>query len=217
MKLQLRSTQKNLTEEEMEKAVADTIAFYDQNADHYKLNTQNVNFSEFQERFIAYLPFGARILDFGCGAGRDALAFRAHGYRVDAVDGSAAMCRVASEYTGLHVKQMRFDDLDDRDTYDGIWACASICHLPEPLLRQVLLRMAVALKSGGVIYASFRHGQFSGTIEDGRFFTDFTETIGSSLMAQIPVLETVDVWRSYDVRPDKKRNVWLNTILQKII
>lgn len=217
MELNLNQTTNKLTEEEMKKAVEDTIAFYDQNADRYKLDTQNVNFSEIHERFIKHLPIGARILDFGCGAGRDALAFRAHGYRVDAVDGSAAMCRIASEYTGLHVKQMRFDDLDARDTYDGIWACASICHLPEPLLRQVLLRMAAALKSGGVIYASFRHGQFSGTIEDGRFFTDFTETTGSAVTTQMPMLETLDVWRSFDVRPDKNRNVWINVILQKII
>jgi SAM-dependent methyltransferase len=206
-----------MTDEEMKAAVARTIAYYDEHAEDYTIDTQHVDFSDIHERFTKYLPNAARILDLGCGAGRDIMAFRTHGYRVDAVDGSAAMCRVAAKYSGITVTQARFDELDARDVYDGIWACASICHLPEPLLRQVLLRMAVALKSGGVIYASFRHGQFSGTIEDGRFFTDFTETIGSSLMAQIPVLETVDVWRSFDARPDKRRNVWLNVLLRKTI
>ena len=206
-----------LTEEEMNKAVETTVAFYNENADHYKLATQNVDFSDIQERFITYLSVGERILDFGCGAGRDALTFRVHGYRVDAVDGSEAMCRVAAEYTGLPVKRMRFDELNVRDTYDGIWACASLCHLPKPMLKQVLIRMTDALKPGGVIYTSFRYGSFSGYIEDGRFYTDFTETTGPALVTQIPMLETLHVWRSYDVRPGKSRNVWINAILQKTI
>ena len=70
------------------------------------------------------------ILDFGCGSGRDTKAFLDAGFRVDATDGSAELCALASSYTGIRVRQMLFNELDAVDQYDGIWACASILHLP---------------------------------------------------------------------------------------
>ncbi len=212
----MKTKHSKMTDEEMKAAVARTIAYYDEHAEDYTIDTQHVDFSDIHERFTKYLPNAARILDFGCGAGRDIMAFRTHGYRVDAVDGSAAMCRVAAKYSGITVTQARFDELDARDVYDGIWACASVCHLPEPMLKRVLLRMYDALKPGGVIYMSFRHGKFSGTIDDGRYYTDFTEISGPAFMTQIPMLDTLAVWRSHDARPCKSNNVWINVILQKL-
>ena len=83
-----------------------------------------------RQRFLACLPAGAAILDFGCGSGRDAKAFLELGFSVEASDGSEELCRRASELTGIPVKRMLFSELSAADRYDGIWACASILHLP---------------------------------------------------------------------------------------
>lgn len=84
------------------------------------------------------------------------------GYDVDAVDGSREFCRLASAYTGISVKQLYFQELASVNEYDGIWACASILHLQWDDLISVLHKMAVALKNTGVIYTSFKYGDFSG-------------------------------------------------------
>ena len=68
------------------------------------------------------LPVGSRILDFGCGSGRDTKYFLEKGYRVEATDGSAELCKLASAFTGIEVKEMLFQDLDASGKYKGIWA-----------------------------------------------------------------------------------------------
>lgn len=106
-----------------------TLTYYNQNAQTFISHTQAINFQDTQERFLCHLRPGARILDFGCGSGRDTRYFLQQDYSVDAIDGSEELCRLASQYTGIPVRQMLFQDLDCRDNYDSIWACASILHL----------------------------------------------------------------------------------------
>ena len=81
-----------------------TIEYYNQNADMFVQGTRLVDFTVVQERFTKMLPVGLRILDFGCGSGRDAKYFLEKGYQVTAIDGSAELCRLASEFTGIEVK-----------------------------------------------------------------------------------------------------------------
>ena len=107
-----------------------TVEYYNTNADTFLSETMTVDFSETQDIFLERLPQGALILDFGCGSGRDALAFLKQGCRVEAVDGSAEMCRAAAALTGLPVRQMLFQELDASEMYDGIWACYTILQLP---------------------------------------------------------------------------------------
>lgn len=150
-----------------------TLEFYNKNAEAFVEDTIDVSFMEIQDRFLSLLPGGGRILDFGCGSGRDTKYFLEKGFRVDAVDGSEEMCKIAGRYTGTEVRQMLFSELDAVDRYDGIWACASILHLPKREQRSVLRKMTAALKVDGIIYTSFKYGEFEGE-RDGRFFTDFT-------------------------------------------
>ena len=103
-----------------------------------------------------------RILDLGCGSGRDTKYFLEHGYRVDAIDGSAELCALASEYTGIPVKCQLFQELDASEVYDGIWACSSLLHLSYGELDEVLYRIEKALKPQGILYMSFKHGVFEG-------------------------------------------------------
>lgn len=133
-----------------------TLKYYNENAQSFASGTVSVKFTEVQDKFLEKLNPDAYILDFGCGAGRDTKYFLSRGYQVDAVDGSEQLCRIASEYTGIKVRQKSFQELDEKEKYDGIWACASILHLPKEQLREVLENMYAALKSEGWIYTSFK-------------------------------------------------------------
>ena len=191
-----------------------TLTYYNQNARSYTAATQTLDFRLIQDRFLFRMPRSARILDFGCGSGRDTRYFLNHGFQVDAVDGSSEMCRIAGEYTGIPVRQMLFQELDIVDTYDGIWACASILHLSRMELSDVFRRMAVALRKNGMIYASFKYGSFEGE-RNGRYFTDFTEKNFAEFVGRISELVIQEMWISGDVRSGRGEERWLNTILQK--
>ena len=128
-----------------------TIDYYNLNAENFIENTQNVDMYLAQDRFLRLLDENASILDFGCGSGRDTRYFLDKGYQVTATDGSAELCRRASVFTGIEVKEMMFEELDEIDTYDGIWACSSILHLPKIELLPVICKMCMALKDSGVI------------------------------------------------------------------
>ena len=191
-----------------------TLLYYEQNAENFIRETRNVDFSEVQELFLSKLEKGALILDFGCGSGRDTKYFSDRGYLVEAVDGSAEMCRAASRYTGIEVKQMLFQELDEIGVYDGIWACSSILHLPKQELLPVIRKMCIALKDNGVIYTSFKYSNFEGE-RNGRYFTDFTEDTFREFIKVIPELMIEDQWITLDVRPGRGEEKWLNLILQK--
>lgn len=191
-----------------------TIEYYNQNAEQFVQGTLSIDFAATQERFLAKLSVGAFILDFGCGSGRDAKYFLDKGYLVEATDGSAELCKMASEYTGICVKQMLFEELDEYEKYDGIWACSSILHLDKRALKDVLKKMAAALKTNGVVYTSFKFGDFEGE-RNGRYFADFTPETFGEYMQEVPELQIEEHWITGDVRPGRGEEKWLNLILRK--
>lgn len=192
----------------------ETLDFYDQNSEEFVAGTLVADMEEARSRFLACLSPKSLILDFGCGSGRDTKAFLDAGYRVDATDGSEEMCKKASEYTGIQVRRMLFQELDACDKYDGIWACASILHLPRPELTDVIRRIGKALKADGVLYASFKYGDYEG-IRNGRYFADFTEDTLKTFWL-FPGLKIFDMWVSRDVREDRKERQWINTLARRI-
>ena len=155
-----------------------------------------------QDRFLQLLGEHASILDFGCGSGRDTKYFLENGYDVTATDGSAELCKLASAFTGIDVQEMLFQDLDSVNVYDGIWACSSILHLPKGDLFPVLKKMCKALKENGIIYTSFKYGEFEGE-HNGRYFTDFREDTFQKFIKEIPELVIVEQWITSDVRPGR--------------
>lgn len=189
-----------------------TIEYYNRNAADYSADTIGVDFSATQEKFLGYLPSNAKILDFGCGSGRDTKYFLDKGFAVDAIDGSEELCRLASAHTGIAVRCMNFNALAAVAEYDGIWACASILHLPWNELTTVLRKMSGALKEGGIIYTSFKYGEFSGE-RNGRFFINLTENRLAELLASVPELQCKESWISTDVRPNREGEKWMNVIL----
>lgn len=191
-----------------------TLAYYDRNAENFIENTRTADFQEIQQRFLQFLPAPAFILDFGCGSGRDTKDFLDRGYLVDAADGSEEICRLAGEYTSIKVRRMQFQELSEVNHYNGIWACASILHLPKRELLPVLEKMKAAVKDRGVIYTSFKYGDFEGE-RNGRYFTNFTEDSFRDFMRQVDGLTIENCWITGDVRPGRDGERWLNLILRK--
>ncbi|OUQ65610.1 SAM-dependent methyltransferase [Eubacterium sp. An11] len=205
-----------MTNEKLNNTITSTIEYYNKNAEHFMEETVTADFTAIQEMFLSLLPPGGRILDFGCGSGRDTLAFLKRGYQVDATDGSTEMCKLAAEYTGIPVRQMQFQELSVREHYDGIWACSSILHLPENELKNVIGKMETALNRCGIIYASFKYGTFAGERNE-RYFTDFTEESFETFVKQIKGLKIKKMWITGDVRVGREKEKWLNILLRKQI
>ena len=191
-----------------------TMEYYNGNATRFYQDTIRVEFSEIQKNFTQYLSQGARILDFGCGSGRDSKAFLDQGYQVDSLDGSEEMCKLAEKLTGQSISQMRFQDFEETSYYDGIWACASLLHLEPEELKEVLLHLYNALKMDGYLYASFKYGEFTG-IRNGRYFTDMTQENLMEIVQSVGGFETVDIQISTDARPGRDDEKWINIILRK--
>ena len=135
-----------------------TLDYYNKNAKKFITGTISVDFGTIQNQFLDKLPSGAEILDYGCGSGRDTKYFLEQGCKVTAIDGSQELCKLASEYTGIPVKRMLFRDLNEKEAYDGIWACSSILHVPANELQDIIEKMANALRAHGIIYTSSSTG-----------------------------------------------------------
>ena len=186
------------------------IDYYNIHADDFYAGSVDADMSEWRNRFIKYLPDGGRVLDAGCGSGRDSKAFIMQGYSVVAIDASGEMCLRASELLGQEVWQMRFDEMSFDDEFDGVWACASLLHVPISEMADVLKKIKHGLRPEGIFYASFKYGEGE-TVKDVRSFTNYTlESVCELLKgAGFRVLEC-DI--SYDVRPGREEEKWVNVI-----
>lgn len=186
--------------------------YYQQNARRYFQGTVSLDMMPLYERFLEHLPPEARILDAGCGSGRDAKAFVERGYAVRAFDASSELAALAEAYARMPVEVLRFQDLDYFAEFDGIWACASLLHVSLDELPDVFVRLARALNPSGIIYASFKYGQ-GAREEGGRRFSDLDETGLDGLLRDIPELHLVETWVSRDRRPGRPADRWLNVLL----
>ena len=207
------------TESDSEKnAVDTTIQYYEEHAEEFAANTLGADMESIRSRFLAYLPTGCRILDFGCGTGRDSKAFLDLGYDVTAIDGSEALCQIARLLTGLPVRCLDFRDFtpEEGEVYEGIWACASLLHLQKDELLPVMKVLSQTLIPGGAFYVSFKYGTFEGE-RNGRHFTDFTIEEFREFIKSIPELSVAEYWITGDVRPGRGDERWLNIVLQRTI
>lgn len=192
-----------------------TLQYYNNKANEFVNNTVDVKFNDTLDYFLKFLPESGYILDLGCGSGRDTKYFKDKGYKVNAIDGSVELCKIASEYSGITVKCMLFQDLNEKDKYDGIWACASILHSSKQELQDVLNKMIRALKKNGIIYTSFKYGDFEG-MRNERYFCDFTEKSFQKYISNIESIEIEKQWVTADVRAGRDEEKWLNIILRKL-
>lgn len=190
-----------------------TIDYYNEHAEEFTASTFEVDMESLYQPFLAELLEGARILDVGCGSGRDTLAFKNKGYQVDAIDYSEKLVKKASRLTGIPIKLKSFYEVDDYEAYDGIWACASLLHCERTRLKEVIGKLVSALKPNGVLYMSFKYGN-GDREKDGRHFTDLNEHQAEELLNQFKSISLVQRWITIDKRLDRTEE-WLNIILKK--
>ena len=145
-----------------------TLQFYRRNAASYAAWAKAP--STRLTGFLGLLPQGASILELGCGAGNHAAEMLARGFVVRATDGSPEMAATAARRLNHPVEAMRFDELNERGAYDGVWASACLLHVPRDELTGILARIHRALKPDGVFYASFKAGRGEDRDSLGRYY-----------------------------------------------
>lgn len=192
----------------------DSIDYYNKYANLYFESTVELDMGETLEKFIDYLPEGGAVLDLGCGSGRDSLYFMERGFDVTAVDGSRELCELASIHIGQDVLEMQFSELDFNEVFDGIWACASLLHITAEDMDDIFGKVIKSLKPDGVLYMSFKHGDFSG-FRNGRYFNDYKTKEMKDLISRFAEMEILDIWKSSDIRNERAEEVWLNVLVRK--
>lgn len=189
-------------------------AYYETHATDYCKRTASLDLKALYESFLNQLPLGSHILDAGCGSGRDGAVFVSRGYRVTAIDASPAMVEAAHQ-RGLDAQLLIFQEMEFDACFDGIWACASLLHVPHSEMADVLRRFARALKSKGILYVSLKDGKGERIAEDGRFFSYFTLDEFVTRLTQDKLFHILRTWKSDD--PDSSGGIspWLNFLARK--
>lgn len=193
----------------------DSIEYYNKYAAKVYEDTVNQDMSEIMGEFLKELEEGDTILDLGCGSGRDSLAFYELGYDVTPLDASEEMCKLAEIHTGLEVLNMACEEMEFSEVFNGVWACGSLIHIPKKELPVVLQKISDALKPEGVLYLSFKLGDFEG-FRGERYFSDYTKEAVEKAVVKTGLFQIVKVWETKDVRFSHPDTKWVNVLARKI-
>lgn len=193
-----------------------TRTYYSENAQEFYDSTVNLDMGYQYKSFLKMIPKSGKILDAGCGSGRDSHYFKKKGYIVVAFDYSEALVKLASDLIGSSVLHMSFNDVAFIEEFDGVWACASLLHVPKNEMQGVIAKLAKALKPDGILYVSFKYGDKE-EVRKGRLFSDYTESSFQALIKNISSLKIIKHWKTEDVRPKRKGEYWLNVLMRKEI
>lgn len=198
-----------------------TLSYYNEQASAYYQQTYAVSLDDIYSQFIDKLTseLDQTVLDVGCGSGRDSVYFASLGFTVTAVDGSAKLLNLAKEDCEHDIDwlQLSFKEIAKQNWvnyFTGIWACASLLHVSFNELPSVLNILVAALKTGGVIYLSFKHGD-SERLDGDRFFCDMNDSRIEQVLTKVPSVTLVKTWQSYDKRYDNS-TIWFNVIIVKL-
>jgi 2-polyprenyl-3-methyl-5-hydroxy-6-metoxy-1,4-benzoquinol methylase len=192
-----------------------TIRYYDKHGDYYTNKTLFVNLSQLYEPFRAQITRGGRILDAGCGVGRDTRYFIEHGYTVISFDASREMVRRCGEYPHAFCLNMSFEDVNYKEEFDGVWCCGSLLHLKVKEAKESIGRLTTSLKCGGIMFISLKMGE-GHTRSQGRFFQYYNETTIQELYNDDSRLELIRMWQTKSLVPtDLDGQPWLNLLLRR--
>ena len=191
-----------------------TLDYYKENANEFFLNTFDKDMSSVYEKFVPFLFLHAKILDAGCGSGRDTAFFLACGFEVDSFDASKEMCLLAASFLKKDVACCDFTSFKAEKKYDAIWAAASLLHLNKSEIPKTISHLATFLKEKAYFYLSFKYGDKEYTRES-RHFSMFNENSFAALLKETKNLKIIQLFKTEDVREERSGEFWLNIILQK--
>ncbi len=191
-----------------------TKEYYENNTEEFFDSTVSADVGYLYYDFLKSIPQGGKILDLGCGSGRDAKAFIEKGYFVTAIDVSPSLCKMAKEKLGIEVECLDFNEVNYKEKFDGVWACASLLHCSRENLPSIINKIKNALVPNGVVYMSFKYGDFEGE-KLGRFFLDLNEDRFEEIFQKTKGFKKIKIWQSEDTRREKDV-IWLNILLRKI-
>lgn len=195
--------------------------WYDRNAEAYRASADLCDPAAEREIFLKDLAPGSRILDAGCGTGRDLELFRAAGHRVTGLDPSAEMRRITRARLGLCVP-LRGETLqafkDPEGSWDGIWAMASLLHVPMALQAEALSRLYHSLSPGGQLYACWKtpsNGESADSMDaQGRPMCALSAAEARGLVSKI-IGSRCTVWPSNARASSGQSTCWTNILLCK--
>ena len=192
----------------------ETLDYYNKNAQEFCQSTVNADMSVCYQMFEKYLRRDRKILDLGCGSGRDSKYFLSQGYEVVSIDGSEEICKCASEYLQRPVQCVRFEEMNFSQEFDGVWACASLLHVEKDKLLEVLKRVYMSLKENGILYASFKYGTEEWE-KDGRCFVNLNEMRVRELLEKDGMFRVLECGVTGDVREGRRDEQWMNVVGRK--
>ena len=192
-----------------------TLDYYNKNSEEYFNSTLNVDMTNTYKAFLKLLPKGGKILDLGCGSGRDSMNFIKLGYEVIAVDGAKKLAKKASVLLGNEVIVSTFEELELKEKFHGIWACASLIHIKREDLKTVLNNLYNNLDDNGVFYMSFKYGEKEYVDDKNRYFNCFTDESIISFINENTKYNILGLYITEDKLGRVNEVKWLNLICNK--
>ena len=192
-----------------------TLDYYNKNSEEYFNSTLNVDMTNTYKAFLKLLPKGGKILDLGCGSGRDSMNFMKLGYEVTAVDGAKELAKRASVLLGKEVIVSTFEELELKEKFHGIWACASLLHIKREDLKIVLNNLYNNLDDNGVFYMSFKYGEKEYVDDKNRYFNCFTDESIISFINENTKYNILGLYITEDKLGRVNEVKWVNLICNK--
>ncbi|MCI9069238.1 class I SAM-dependent methyltransferase [uncultured Clostridium sp.] len=191
-----------------------TLNYYNNNSKEYIEKTLQGNTNNLCNNFLNNIKKGGKILDLGCGSGRDSLEFIKRGYKITAVDGSKEIASRSSKIIGQPVIYSKFEDLKLEEKFDGIWACASLLHVNRKDIINVIKNISLNLKEDGVFYMSFKYGEDEYIDENERYFNCYTEKTFKEMIERVKNLKIKEIYITGDTLGGRENLRWLNILLE---
>lgn len=192
-----------------------TLDYYNKNSEEYFNSTLNVDMTNTYKPFLKLVPKDGKILDLGCGSGRDSMNFMKLGYEVTAVDGAKELAKKASALLGKEVIVSTFEELELKEKFHGIWACASLLHIKREDLKTVLNNLYNNLEDNGVFYMSFKYGEKEYVDDKNRYFNCFTDESIISFINENTKYNILGLYITEDKLGRVNEVKWLNLICNK--
>ncbi len=193
-----------------------TLEHYEKNSESFWLGTRDHDVSQNIEAFLQALPTEKTldILDFGCGPGRDICVFKSLGHRPIGLDGSKTFCQMAFQHSGCPTLHQQFLNLElEEGSFDGIFANASLFHVPSQELPRVLGEFHRALRPGGILFSSNPRGNTEGW--QGQRYGHYMEFEISEAYLEQACFKVIHYYYRPDGKP-REQQPWLAIVSQRL-